>query len=975
MLVNRISCLHSLGIYFFTKGFLLTRLVLDYKSECTTSPIQLQSKAPGTHLEGCWHPKTFDKAIVIIIDALRYDFTVPHDDRSHHFHNALSIFHETAVQNPHNAILLPFIADPPTTTLQRLKGLTTGTLPTFIDAGSNFGGTAIEEDNLIAQLRDAGKTMVHLGDDTWHSLFPGYFNANLTHAYDSFNVWDLHTVDNGVSEHLLPLLNPSNTSKWDIIFGHYLGVDHAGHRYGPDHPAMSAKLNQMDSVVREIITLLDDKTLLIVMGDHGMDTKGDHGGESDDEVEAALWMFSKKGVFGRDTIESRLPPRTAKERPVGQIDLVPTLALLLGLPIPYNNLGAPITEAFIGRSGSNWKNLASVNALAAAQVDRYLERYSVARGLENHIVTGPKTLWTKASSIWAEIVKHKANDVDQYRDVCRAFSEYQIETLRICRGLWARFDVVSMLAGIAILLSALMVLMFYARCVRGDISRMTPALLRSVAQYSVVGAFGGICFTLILPAASKVDTILSSTAAGGIVGAAFVFIGLQRGLLTFFPLSLWGYLAVVLTLSQAIGFASNSYTIWEDEILLFFIGTFAATTFVSSMRRSEAIHMSLGAYQSVVFLVLTRFASLSRLCREEQMPYCRSTYYASATSSTSALWQLLIPFVAAIILPSVIKVYYSKTQSYEGPATGWIGIVLRLGLLSTAIFWILDAADDGDWFSLKISTLKNLKTFIAQLVLGVAFVPGSGAFIFSKPCIAIDEPAMSTQKGSTITSTIDPGKSITVLGYCNMHGSRYFLLVCNMILAIAMVQKPMGGGAISVLAWQVLALLEIVDANNISQSAIGPVVLGLLGSFHFFKTGHQATLSSIQWESAFISMETIRYPWSPMLVILNTFGAQILATVAVPLLVLWKQTPRKQGLLGAVARAMATYLLYYAVINVATTMWAGWLRRHLMLYRIFSPRFMAGAAVLLTVDLVGILIALVAVRWNFMSVAQVFGWP
>ncbi|MCJ1306288.1 mannose-ethanolamine phosphotransferase gpi13, partial [Hypocenomyce scalaris] len=266
-----IFCLHALGIYFFTKGFLLTRLVLDFKSECAVSPLELPHQRPESSTNGCWHPKTFDRAVVVIVDALRYDFTVPFDDRPHHFHNALRVLHETAIEQPYNAFLLPFIADPPTTTLQRLKGLTTGTLPTFIDAGSNFAGTAIEEDNLVAQLRDAGKNLVHLGDDTWHSLFPGYFDANLTHAYDSFNVWDLHTVDNGVTEHLLPLLDSSNTSRWDVIFGHYLGVDHAGHRYGPDHPAMAAKLKEMDGVFRQIISVLDEETLLVVMGDHGMD--------------------------------------------------------------------------------------------------------------------------------------------------------------------------------------------------------------------------------------------------------------------------------------------------------------------------------------------------------------------------------------------------------------------------------------------------------------------------------------------------------------------------------------------------------------------------------------------------------------------------------------------------------------------------------------------------------------------------------
>ncbi|KAF5014332.1 hypothetical protein F66182_14718, partial [Fusarium sp. NRRL 66182] len=233
-----ICFLHIVGVYFFTKGFLLTRLVLDNKSTCDVVPLDVVIPS-GDSEKGCWHPKTFDKAVFLIIDALRYDFTVPfhpqfEGDEARIYHNNIPVLYETAVQHPERAFLLPFIADPPTTTLQRLKGLTTGTLPTFIDAGSNFDGSAIDEDNILSQLRAAGKNLVHLGDDTWDKLFPDYFDPDLSHPFDSFNVWDLHTVDNGVNDNLFPLLHPQNLSKWDVVFGHYLGVDHAGHRYGPD---------------------------------------------------------------------------------------------------------------------------------------------------------------------------------------------------------------------------------------------------------------------------------------------------------------------------------------------------------------------------------------------------------------------------------------------------------------------------------------------------------------------------------------------------------------------------------------------------------------------------------------------------------------------------------------------------------------------------------------------------------------------
>ncbi|KAI9839358.1 MAG: mannose-ethanolamine phosphotransferase gpi13 [Sclerophora amabilis] len=1019
--------IHVLGIYFFTKGFLLTRLVLDHKSDCKVLPTNIAASSHhsiGSPSDGCWHPKSFEKAIVIIVDALRYDFTVPYTAGTpHHYHNAFPLLHETASKQPANAFLLPFIADPPTATLQRLKGLTTGTLPTFVDVGSNFAGTAIEEDNLVSQLRDAGKNLVHLGDDTWHSLFPGYFDANLTRSYDSFNVWDLHTVDNGVMEHLVPLMQPANLSRWDVIFGHFLGVDHAGHRYGPDHPAMMAKLHQMDVFFREVIDLLDESTLLVVMGDHGMDVKGDHGGESDDEVEAALWMYSKRPLFGRSSEENITPPRTAKERPVGQIDLVPTLSLLLGIPIPFNNLGAPIEEAFIGKDGSDWQNLALVNHLAGGQIKRYQHEYALARGLDDSVTSKPLRIWDDAIDVFSKAGKGHRSTATVWRDAYTRFSNYQRETLSICRSLWARFDLVSMGQGIGILLTCILLLVTYAGGYSGDIIRLNPVLLLRVTAGTGLGVVSGFSVAWFLPdVTSNLDGILFGSAAGGLAGVAFAFFSERTRLSSPLPNTVWGWFSLVSVIGPSIGFASNSYTIWEDDILLFFISTFGFLAIVSSFRQKDVVDRTFGTYQSLIFLVLTRLSSFSRLCREEQMPYCRSTYYASTTSSTSAPWQLLIPFVFAIFLPGIIKSYYQSTRSYEGSAIFWIGFAFRIGLLLTAVFWTLDAADDGDWFAAtKRGLLKTVRMSIAQLVLAIALAAGSTTFAWAKPCVNIQMTSPQQGSGSINGAAGDssaPRSTLTILGYANTFGTHYFLLFTNVLLAVLLLTKPMGHLSLGLLTWQILSLLDLLDANHLlpntpptigdptppTSPAIGPTILSLLGSYHFFKTGHQATIASIQWDSAFIPLRTIHYPWTPILVVANTFGAPILTALAVPLLVLWKRTDpkqstagpvirgppkqeqrqqqqqqqqrqRQQPLLADVARSMTTFLLCHATVACATTVWAAWLRRHLMLYRVFMPRFMLGALVLCVVDLVGILIAVgVGVRASVGSVGEVFGW-
>lgn len=975
---------HFVGLWLFTSGFLLTRLVLEDKSSCALPPIgsDLASRDVDT---GCWHPKTFDRAVVVIIDALRYDFTTPaRPEDAHAFHNAFPFLYDTALSSPQNAFLRPFIADPPTATLQRLKGLTTGTLPTFVDLGTNFAGTAIDEDNLLLQMRDLGKKIAHLGDDTWWALFPHYFEPNISKAYDSFNVWDLHTVDNGVLDNIFPLLAEESAGDWDLLIGHCLGVDHAGHRYGPDHAAMTAKLQQMDRFVKRLAESVADDTLLVVMGDHGMDSKGDHGGESDDEVEAALWMYSKRPVFGRTSPEHVTPPATAKIRPVNQIDLVPTLALLLGLPIPYNNLGRPIEEAFAGVSGDDWRNLAAVSRMTSAGIQRYQQSYFKARGVAQ--TSGPAS----PSALWAKAAAAKNLDMDAYK----AFTRFQEETLLVCKGLWARFDIPRMLGGVVVAAAGVVVLLMYSSRRRDEeFVVQTDPELDYAEQRDELMTFRGKLGTHpdqtfhknLLRSLWDVRVLpipLAVAAAGVWTGqpvdgtAAVVLITTMAGvavslwasgktLLNLRPTTVWGWLSVVFTASQSIGFASNSFTIWEDSILLFFITTFGAVSAIAAFRIESPVERTMSIFHSLVFVLLGRLASYSKLCREEQMPYCTSTYYASVTSSTSAPWQLALLFIASIAFPSIVKSFMTPTRSWGGLAPVWISYVFRGALFLSAVYWLLDAAGNDGWLAdwLPDSALKSAGVYLAQLVLALTVVAGSTAFGWSPPNVTVV---------STRTETGQP--HVAILGYPNALGARYLLLPLNILAACVLLSKPTGAGTLCLMMWQILSLVEILHLNNIRAETIGPTVLAMLGNFYFFKTGHQAVLSSIQWDSAFIPLFSVRYPWSPLAVLLNTFSGQILAAACVPLVTLWRVGPKQKGVLEATVRALAVFAAYYAVEALATMSWAGHLRRHLMLYRVFSPRFMLAGVLLLVLDLVILLVSLTGARNNSLATSDMFGW-
>ena len=141
-------------------------------------------------------------------------------------------------------------------------------------------------------------------------------------------------------------------SDWNALIMHYLGLDHIGHKTGPQGPAMLPKQREMDDIVRmifEAVQTVDHlkNTLVVLVGDHGMNAGGNHGGSGPGETEPALVFASPKFT----SLTTRSCPTLPKDgtefefyRKVQQSDVVPTIASLLGFPVPKNSLGVVLEE-------------------------------------------------------------------------------------------------------------------------------------------------------------------------------------------------------------------------------------------------------------------------------------------------------------------------------------------------------------------------------------------------------------------------------------------------------------------------------------------------------------------------------------------------------------------------------------------------------------------------------------------------------
>lgn len=174
-LVTWLVLVHATAVFLFSHGFLLSRLALSD----VVQPHHESSPPP--------HP-THQRAVILIVDSLRFDFLSPHppEPLNPYHHHVLTLPAELTKLHPEHSFLFNAYADPPTTTLQRIKALTTGSLPTFVDMGSNFGGSAILEDSIVKQLVLANKSVRRVVP---RQLIVPVVNACLPFNYVRSHLW------------------------------------------------------------------------------------------------------------------------------------------------------------------------------------------------------------------------------------------------------------------------------------------------------------------------------------------------------------------------------------------------------------------------------------------------------------------------------------------------------------------------------------------------------------------------------------------------------------------------------------------------------------------------------------------------------------------------------------------------------------------------------------------------------------------
>lgn len=455
---------------------------------------------------------------------------------------------------------------------------------------------------------------------------------------------------------------------------------------------------------RSVIDSLDNDTILMVFGDHGMTRTGDHGGDSDNEIQAGLFVYSPMPIFRRAHYEDV----------IFQTDIVPTLSLLLGSPIPFSNLGIVVPSLFDDLKNSSVANddFSRVEALRlnVLQVQRYLKEYSLLSSdiSSDALKEITESLFRQLNFSSAKMVDRSNFSINSALAKENAYLTYLKDVRELCRTVWAKFDLPVIQTGI---------FSVSITCFSGFLFSLEPKFILHDKTLTYLFQYGFLSLISVVMAAYTfsykfvwIFCIIYVLSCGLLLYSYFlayirdnVKLLMKEGLLVIFVFTL-----------QFLGHFSNSYVVNEDKILLFLIQTvlFICGTNcllenvkyelgkTKNLKEQKKNYMKkLGLFQMVPLetkrqlgclfglMVVVRLGSLFWPCREEQVNCVPEPIQNLQQNG----YRLLASVGLFLLVPGVL-IFWLKASSnlYEFSFSSFaVKYALPFGAFFGCVHWLL----------------------------------------------------------------------------------------------------------------------------------------------------------------------------------------------------------------------------------------------------------------------------------------------
>lgn len=706
---------------------------------------------------------------------------------------------------------------------------------------------------------------------------------------------------------------------WDVLIAHFLGVDHCGHKYGPMHREMSRKLLEMNEVIKKLSETIDDDTTLLVFGDHGMTTTGDHGGDSADETEALLFAFSKQKSFVPTVYENSV-------NFIQQIDLAPTLATILGVPVPFSNLGTVSLQLLpdVNVDGLNRHHLLQAHLWHnAKQIKNFFTRYSEDNG-KTFSYDDLEEFEKKF-----ELFEHRVRSIfteDAFINFASDLRNSLDNILELCRNIWIKFNPSLMSQGMLVTLLGVFTASILIFTV--PISEIPKVFNKKIMIFSFWStAVCGVLGYLIHNELAYDEPVLSALFLSAACNAAiFGYIVIQnwtviaeemstsKKLQNIFPRISYTFSIVV--------FFSNSFIIHEQQILsyllmgqlIYAVHELRKTTSVLDFKgkvKLEALARSTFvkvASTLIGIFVLLRLSHNYFKCREEQGDCWRLVPKAKGSTKMD-----ITPFIvlAALVTFSRMALKASGNLTGFSPHVLMIKFAPIIATIAASGHFLLSQETVVPQIHLDILAWVVYGVFFAELII-VAISPllvhsidpnRSDQLSVSNYANAIPELFRHVKNVFNRGPRTGSGQIPIVYGLATVYSSVFaaFATVFGIVLALLLGAKVSNGLviviAVGIGILFILSVLQYEKSSNL-QECLQPqfiliVTWFLLINYGFYATSHQPTISQIDWNPAFVGRSANfdnSNVLSAVLVLMATFSSNLLLLIVYPLLVMFPFT-------------------------------------------------------------------------------------
>lgn len=376
-----------------------------------------------------------------------------------------------------------------------------------------------------------------------------------------------------------------------------------------------------------------------------------------------------------------------------QVDLVPTLSTILGVPIPFSNLGTVITEA-LPLNESNWRIVFTSLLNNVNQVHKYITAYSnigsqfsddsMAHLSKKHMDL--VMLATRVKSL---------SDFHSFQMDARLYLK---SVKSMCEEVWVQFGIVPMLAGCGFMLIALFVIFLSVQTIpivkifnfaNSKYFKLVFALIfiQSAVGWLLFGAFLEFsCFSSLIFITIFVYLNFNETKAH------------MRGMQSFKELGWFNYFLICTLLVSAFGLGSDNFVV-EEGFAASILLTLLLLGLCFNWQENKKLIRGILSFEKLVlaalvslFAVLVKCFSNYWQCREEQA-WCQ-TLPTPTASSTHPYKEVAFTPLVLLPFPFLATWYWLKKSGNLVSSSITANVVTYLPILTTIltiIYWVMEA--------------------------------------------------------------------------------------------------------------------------------------------------------------------------------------------------------------------------------------------------------------------------------------------